>query len=713
MAGNLKPGRKNVEREAVRKDCIQMTMLEEKRLVPKLVALEPDPERLMELSATVAKKRAERRIDSKVTVVTPEIDKALLDAGFHFERTDAYNEGRSIGSGYSNDDGRAILVEQTGAWVLMANGLESGGATADLLLAELAKPAPKRATKKAIRLNMARTRGEHAATALKTRHTTADKKSSPIRALEVLHEVEAEAAAQRAAKVAAAVPGVPVNVVRAVEMLGSVTGGRFTLRDLRGDKNYGHRLALLKKLFDRDRVLVAETGINNLVQAFHSTVGAAGKCHATQDADFSARCKALLSKVHDVKLAAAKAAKRTVKSARHAAAPVLIVPGVILPRAKKLSARARKDAAASERAALKVEVAHAEPTAQPNIGTKNLTRLEAHFLRLLTHANGLVSLKLERWNSQGAMHIWKGDDNRVLIGVLTPALARNVKVQTPDLDAIKILVSEWLDSKSVKKTAEIAYVLRDVMCAVNRTQESFALATLPYQLPVPRSDAAEPAITTTSVKLLEDAALGTLLVQLERMNSQGALVVYNNGMQVGVGVCPPEILETLRQVPVEVNLVTAVKQLLNPAVPSVPVTPTAARHLTAVLHCKENIVKSDKVSRVEVAASGKKFAAKAAAKTTEKSVKRTAEKKATAERKSSLFRLLNESKAAWSAFKTQKAEITAAFVKLGAVGKKAPGVTRAALIAALPKISDKNISFYLSVWQKAEPAIVEKLAAAE
>jgi hypothetical protein len=65
-------------------------------------------------------------------------------------------------------------------------------------------------------------------------------------------------------------------------------------------------------------------------------------------------------------------------------------------------------------------------------------------------------------------------------------------------------------------------------------------------------------------------------------------------------------LETLRQMPVEVNLVTAVKQLLNPAVPSVPVTPTAAEHLTAVMHCKENIMKNT------AEAPSKKFAAKTA-----------------------------------------------------------------------------------------------------
>ena len=88
-------------------------------------------------------------------------------------------------------------------------------------------------------------------------------------------------------------------------------------------------------------------------------------------------------------------------------------------------------------------------------------------------------------------------------------------------------------------------------------------------------------------------------------------------------------------------------------------------------------------------------------------------KKAPTERKSSLFRLLATSKAVWSAFTTQKGEIIAAFTKLGAIGAKASGVTRAQLITALPNIDAKNISFYLSTWQSGDAPIVEKLAAAE
>ena len=516
---------------------------------------------------------------------------------------------------------------------------------------------------------------------------------------------------------AAAVPGMPPNVVRAVEMLCNLTDGKFNLDDLRGDKHYGHRLALLKRLFDREHVVVAETGINNLVQVFHSAIGAAGNCRAAQNADFAVRCGELLAKVYAVKTVAIKVAKRTARAVRNAMKPSLIVPGIVIPQPKPLSKTAKKAAAEKEAAVLQMELAVARPTAQPHLSVKNLGRLEAHSLRLLTHANSLVSLKLERWNSQGAMHIWMNDDGRIVSGVLTPALAADVKVQAHNLDAVKELAGAWLDDKKVKKTAEMEYVLHCIMHTINRAQSAFALAVLPYQLPVPRLSAAEPTITPAGVRLLEDSVLGAVLVQLERANSQGALVCYNNGMQVGVGVCPPEILETLRQVPVEVNLVTAVKQLLNPAVPSVPVTPTAAEHLTAVMHCKENIMKNTtKAPAVE-----KKFAAKTAPakKAAVKPAKKAAAPKGnpTGERKSSLFRLLNESKAAWSIFTAQKAVVIEAMVKAGAVGKKAVGVTSAALAASIGKKLtttqpvERVVGFYMSQWQK--DGIVEKLAAAE
>jgi hypothetical protein len=165
-----------------------------------------------------------------------------------------------------------------------------------------------------------------------------------------------------------------------------------------------------------------------------------------------------------------------------------------------------------------------------------------------------------------------------------------------------------------------------------------------------------------------------------------------------LGVAPPEVLRVLRP-----GVAADANQLLVPD-NGAPVTPVAESHLTAVLeYRKENIEMADKKAAKKFAAPAG-VAKKAAAKT------KKAAKEPT-ERKSSLFRLLNDTKAVWSAFTTQKAEIVAALVKLGAVGKNAAGVTRAQLIAALPDVPEKNISFYLSKWQA--PGLLEKMPAAE
>ena len=142
-------------------------------------------EHLMRLSATVAKKRAERRpADPKVTVAAAEADAALVTAGFSFARTE------QNASGYIHPDGRAILVESGGQWTLLANGLESGGVDLTTLLTELAKPVPKRATKKALHINTAHTRGVRAAAAIKAGKTVLTAGLTPAKALEVIHEAE-------------------------------------------------------------------------------------------------------------------------------------------------------------------------------------------------------------------------------------------------------------------------------------------------------------------------------------------------------------------------------------------------------------------------------------------------------------------------------------------------------------------------------------------
>ena len=378
-----------------------------------------------------------------------------------------------------------------------------------------------------------------------------------------------------AARAARAMPA-PANVVRAVEMLGYHTGATFDLSKMGGDKRYGQRVAMLKKLLCATKVLVKDSGPKQLGDAFHSAVGAKGENAGAKAADFAARCKALLAAAVKAKSAETRAVTKAKASALAAAGPDLTVAG---------------DAP-------------------------------------------------------------------------LPAYEKRGKAE---------------------RAEELEATIRELGLA----------ASEPVAAPRP---GAEVELVAGEVWLLEDTSNRIVMLCLERPNSQGAVCVYNNGTRVAVGVVPREVLVKMRQVQ-DVDPVSAARELLNPTTPGVAVTPTAARHLQAVADCRELTMPNTK-----------KFAAKKQAAKAEKPAKAAKTKKEPTERKSSLFRLKNDTKKTWEAFQTQKGELIAAFVKLGAVGAKATGATRAQLVAALPKIDPKNISFYLSKWQ---PDILEKLAPAE
>ena len=392
------------------------------------------------------------------------------------------------------------------------------------------------------------------------------------------------------------VAGVPANVARAIEILGVATRRRYDVASLGGEKNYGTRLGLLKKLFNRDRVLVEETGITKLIEAFHSAIGVGEGTKAERAEEFARRCADIDKRVRTAKAEAAK--KEKALAVLKARMTKRSVPGVILPYTPEL--------------------------------------------------------KLNR-------------------------AQRKLK--------------EAADREDVKK---------------------LLLTVSPEQPAVPHPHA-ELTPVCEDLRLLEDMSKEPdgriVMLQMEKANSQGAICVYNNGMRVAAGVVAPETLKTLRVV-TSIDPADFAKQLLNPSTPSVPVTSVAARHLAAVLHCcKENDMKTTS----EAPTKSKKFEAKTApakkaatVKPAKKAVK-TAEPKG--ERKSSLFRLSNATAKEWGAFTTQKGVIIEALKKLGAVGKTSAGVTRGALIAALPDVPAANISFYLSKWQGAN--IVEKLPAAE
>ena len=151
-------------------------------------------------------------------------------------------------------------------------------------------------------------------------------------------------------------------------------------------------------------------------------------------------------------------------------------------------------------------------------------------------------------------------------------------------------------------------------------QRALALHVSPEQPAVPHPDA-ELILVPTELRLLAAPKNGIIMLQLEKENSQGAICIYNNGSRVAAGVVAPETLKRLRSVTGCDNamLLEAAHQFLNPVTPGVPVTPVAARHLTAVINCKEL---SPMVTTSVVPSSGRKFASPAAvAKKTAKVVK--------------------------------------------------------------------------------------------
>ena len=386
--------------------------------------------------------------------------------------------------------------------------------------------------------------------------------------------------------------GPPPNVIRAVEMLGGVTLQRYDLDTLKGDKNYGRRVALLKKLLMTDKVLVADSGLKVLETAFYSAVGAEGKNAADRARDFAMRCKALAAASRTEKMRATKAAKTLVKAAKRDSLLDRIVAGTILP-----------------------------PPAKP------------------------------------------------------------------------------------RSKAQRAEELEDV-----REELTYALSVSDVQHPVPKADV-DITVVPGDVGLLQDANNGVINMQMERENSQGAICVYNNGSRVAAGVVPLATLKTMRPVPGVQDLIEFAHQLLHPLTVGVPVTPTAARLLTAVTNCKELSIVSEKTAK------SKKFEAPAKAATKKSAGKPAVAKKPKGEaapRKASTYRLLNAAKKVWSAYTGQKGEIVKALVKAGAVGTKVAGITAAALTDATG-IAAKNVAFYMSVWQneaKTGAVVIEKVAPA-
>ena len=514
----------------------------------------------------------------------------------------------------------------------------------------------------------------------------------------------------------------PQHIIRAVNILGGVTTLRYDLSTLSGDKNYGRRVTLLKKLLQTDRVLVKDSGLKVLETAFHSAVGAQGKTIALKSADFVARCKAIAAAARKAKSAATKAEAAAKKASMAMARFALQVPGTILP----MSPPKTKEECAIEVAALKFELASmtADEMATTPANCTPFVQMQFGFdssAFWLVEYGEFTMLRLEESNSQGALHLYVAN-GRLVTGVITTAMGLECKSSSHDISAVQL----YLDSlRDVPAEPAVAKAYQAALRALEITLAPLTLAQLPRLASVkaPRDAAANTKLITGWVGLLEDPEAGLVALQLERENTQGAICVYNKCGALKAGVIPPSILQTLRPVLGRTDMIEAVNQLLNPPANGATVTPIASRYLTEVLNSKEFIAMATKKTaskKFEVPngtatqpVTAKKEATAATQPVTAKKEATAAKKPAkevSAPRKASTYRLINATKSTWSAFKGQKETIVKALVKAGAVGVKAQGITAAALAEATD-VAPKNVAFYMSVWQK-DPAVIEKVAAA-
>ena len=196
------------------------------------------------------------------------LDTVLLRNSFQFVKTETV--GKYTAHAYVHQDGRAVLVtvgpKGDAAWALKSpDGSESGGKDAALLTEAL----------KASRATLL--------SAIAAKNTLRNKAA---------HR-EAQDAKQAVvdAKFKADLP--PAHVVRAVEMAGGITLQRFDIHELTGDKHYGHRVQLLKKLLQTDKILVADSGVTKLVSTFYSAVGTGDGTTAAKREEFTKRCRAI------------------------------------------------------------------------------------------------------------------------------------------------------------------------------------------------------------------------------------------------------------------------------------------------------------------------------------------------------------------------------------------------------------------------------------
>jgi hypothetical protein len=367
------------------------------------------------IGKAVAEKRVMENVAAEKSVAYVALNKAVRKGDFQFVKTET--SGKYTAFAYVHQDDRAVLItvgpKGDAAWALKSpDGSESGGKDAALLTEAL----------KASRATLL--------------STIAAKKSLQNRAAHKAAQEAKQAVVD--AKFKADLP--PAHVVRAIEMAGGITLQRFDIHELTGDKHYGHRVQLLKKLLQTDKILVADSGVTKLVSAFYSAVGTGDGTTAAKREEFTKRCRAIGATSRVVKAQASRAEKKLIQRVKYTSAGFLdsVVPGKILtPPSKPPSKEARREELNATARELLVLSVTAEPYPVPKADvTIEVVRDEIGLLR--DPGNGVIMLQMERENSQGAICVYN-NEKRIAAGVIPLSTLKTLRPVSGEVDLVDVV----------------------------------------------------------------------------------------------------------------------------------------------------------------------------------------------------------------------------------------------------------------------------------
>lgn len=216
------------------------------------------------------------------------------------------------------------------------------------------------------------------------------------------------------------------HITQAVRALKQMTNGLYRLVDLSGEPRYADRVTLLKLLRKADKVLVKTSGITTLVKEFHSAMGVKSTSAAVAAAEFERKCSELYRDAAKAASSLRKADKERSTAALKAALPksIVIDNKPILPGYKPPSKtqRAVQDAATIREVVAKAAIATDYEVANPIAAPRPSAQVQfslSDIMVLENPHNGIVMLRLEKPNSQGAICVYN-NGRRVAAGVVPP-----------------------------------------------------------------------------------------------------------------------------------------------------------------------------------------------------------------------------------------------------------------------------------------------------